>query len=71
MEHLSHFDRQHQGEGEGGDDQEDGAESQEKGAEADTVLAESCDQTDRTEVKDQTLTCCVGQVSRLVVLHQP
>ena len=42
MEHLSHFDRQHQGEGKGGDDQEDGAESQEKGAETDTVLAESC-----------------------------
>ena len=40
MEHLSHFDRQHQGKGEGGDDQEDGAESQEKGAETDTVLAE-------------------------------
>ena len=41
MDHLGHFDREEEGEGEGGDDQEDGAEGEEKGAEANTVLAET------------------------------
>ena len=55
MEHLSHFDRQHQGEGKGGDDQEDGAESQEKGAETDTVLAECWNMIELIQLRSRIL----------------
>ena len=41
ISHLGHLHREHQGEGQGGDDEKDGAQGQQQGAEAHSILTKS------------------------------